>query len=428
MNDRQVVFKILNKIERDKAYSNLTLDTYLSKNENTIYSSSFVTALVYGVTERLITLDYVLEQYLTKPIKKLKPEVLTVLRMGIYQLKFMDSVPVSAAVNESVKLVKNNGCSFASGLVNSVLRKVSKNEIVYPDTDDEIYNLSILYSCPYDLVRHYVDDYGKENAVGILSASIGEQSVFARVNTIKTDIDSLIKSLENDGVSAVKCNGVENHIKFVKTGSIEKLPQYQEGLFHIQDISSAMCVKALEIEEGMTLIDVCSAPGGKTFTAAEYMNNKGKVFAFDLYEHRTNLISKGAERLGINIINIRCADACVLQPDIIKIADRVLCDVPCSGLGVIGRKPEIRYKDLASIDKLSQTQYNILVNASNYLKKDGILVYSTCSLNRAENEGICDKFLKEHSDFVKEKDYLTLFPHINNSDGFFIAVFRRKTV
>ncbi len=428
MNDRQVVFKILNKIERDKAYSNLTLDTYLSKNENTIYSSSFVTALVYGVTERLITLDYVLEQYLTKPIKKLKPEVLTVLRMGIYQLKFMDSVPVSAAVNESVKLVKNNGCSFASGLVNSVLRKVSQNEIVYPDTDDEIYNLSILHSCPYDLVKHYVDDYGKENAVGILSYALGEQSVFARVNTIKTDIDSLIKSLENEGVSAVRCNGIENHIRFIKPGSIEKLPQYQEGLFHIQDISSAMCVKELEIEEGMTLVDVCSAPGGKTFTAAEYMNNKGKVFAFDLYEHRTNLISKGAERLGINIINVRCADACVLQPDLINTADRVLCDVPCSGLGVIGRKPEIRYKDLASIDKLSQTQYNILVNASNYLKKDGMLVYSTCSLNRAENEEVCDKFLKEHTDFVKEKDYRTLFPHINNSDGFFIAVFRRKTV
>jgi len=425
MNDRQSAFKILSKIEKDKAYTNLALESYLKKNSEEVYSSSFVTALVYGVTERLITLDWILSGYLRQPIKKLKPEVLTVLRMGVYQLKFMDSVPDSAAVNESVKLAKHNGCSFASGLVNSVLRKVSANRLEYPKTDDPIFDMSIHYSCPYELVSHYCSDYGAENAEGILSHSIGKQCIFARVNTLKTDFEELKSSFKKDNIEITPCTEVENHFEIKTHCAVERLPQFSDGLFHIQDISSAICVKSLELKDNMTLIDVCSAPGGKTFTAAQYMNNKGRIYAFDLYEHRVKLIEEGAKRLGIDIVCAEQADALVLKKDLVGTADRVLCDVPCSGLGVIGRKPEIRYKDLASIDKLSQTQYNILVNASDYLKPDGLLVYSTCSLNRAENESVCDKFLSEHPQFCKHRDYLTLFPHINNSDGFFIAVFRR---
>ena len=425
MNDRQSAFKILNKIEKDRAYTNLLLDSYLKSNADNVYSTSFVTALVYGVTERLITLDYILSKYLRQPIKKLKPEVLTILRMGAYQLKFMDSVPNSAAVNESVKLAKNNGCAFASGLVNSVLRKVSADKLEYPKTDDPVYDMSIRYSCPYDLVSHYCKDYGEENAEGILSCSIGEQRIFARVNTLKTDFYSLKRSLDNEKTEISPCENIENHFEFKTHCAVERLPQFLDGLFHVQDIASAICVKSLELDENMTFIDVCSAPGGKTFTAAQYMKNKGKIYAFDLYEHRVKLISEGAERLGIDIISAQQGDALSLRKDLIGTADRVLCDVPCSGLGVIGKKPEIRYKNLDLIDKLTQTQYNILIDASEYLKPDGLLVYSTCSLNKAENEDVCDRFLSEHSNFEKHKDYLTLFPHINNSDGFFIAVFRR---
>ncbi len=425
MNDRQSAFKILNKIEKDKAYTNLALDSYLRTNAGEVYSSSFVSALVYGVTERIITLDWLLSKYLQKPLKKLKPEVLTILRMGAYQLKFMDSVPDSAAVNESVKLAKNNGCAFASGLVNSVLRKVSADELEYPETDDPIFDMSIRYSCPFSLVSHYCTDYGTKNAEGILSHSIGRQSIFARVNTLKTDFEELKASFGKDNIEIVPCDGIENHFEFRSHCSVESLPQFSDGLFHVQDISSAICVKSLELEENMTFIDVCAAPGGKTFTAAQYMKNKGKIYAFDLYEHRVKLISDGAKRLGIDIVSALQWDALAVKDDLKNTADRVLCDVPCTGLGVIGRKPEIRYKDLGLIDKLTQTQYNILVNASEYLKPDGLLVYSTCSLNKAENENVCDKFLSQHPQFEKHREYLTLFPHINNSDGFFIAVFRR---
>lgn len=426
MDDRQLSFKILNKIERDKAYSNLTLDAYIEDNKRGIYSTAFVTALVYGVIERKITLDFILSEFLTQPIKKLKPELLIILRMGTYQLKFMDKIPESAVVNESVKLTKKNGCAYASGLVNSVLRKVAKYDIIYPNTDDKIYNISIKYSCPQELVRQFCDDYGAENAEGILSSSLGSSKINVRVNTLKTDVDSLVKRFTKNGACCELCPQVENHITIKNFGAIENTEEYRQGLFHVQDISSALCVKALELEENMNFIDVCSAPGGKTFTAAQYMNNKGKVFAFDLYEHRVNLIKKGSERLGIDIINADVGDAAVLNKQFIKKADRVLADVPCSGLGIIGRKPEIRYKNLDFIDKLTDLQYNILTNASEYVADNGLLVYSTCSLNKKENDCVCDRFLKSHSDFEKHKEYTTLMPHITGTDGFFIAVFRRK--
>lgn len=426
MDDRQLSFKILNKIERDKAYSNLTLDAYLDEYKGKIFSPAFVTALVYGVIERKITLDFVLSEYLTQPIKKLKPEVLIILRMGTYQLKFMDSIPDSAVVNESVKLTKKNGCAYASGLVNSVLRKIAKNDIKYPNTDDKISDISIKYSCPKELVSQFCKDYGIENAEGILSCSIGSSGVSIRVNTLKTNTDDLIKRLESNGAECEICSQAENHIKIKNFGAVENTQEFKQGLFHVQDISSALCVKALELSENMTFIDVCSAPGGKAFTAAQYMNNKGKIYAFDLYEHRVKLINKGAERLGINIIDAQTGDASVLNNQLKASADRVLADVPCSGLGIIGRKPEIRYKDLEFIDKLTDLQYNILTNASEYVAENGLLVYSTCSLNKKENDCVCDRFLKSRSDFEKHGDYTTLMPHINGTDGFFIAVFRRK--
>ncbi len=426
MDDRQLAFKILNKIERDRAYSNLTLDYYISQNNKSAASASFVTALVYGVTERKITLDFYLSSFLKQPLRKLKPEVLTALRMGTYQLKFMDKIPASAAVNESVKLVKKNGCQYASGLVNSVLRKASKADIEYPETDNIYYDMSIRYSCPEPLVRHFCDDYGTENAEGILSRSLGSSALRARVNTLKTDTDSLISVLRSEGIEAQKINEVDGHIEIKHSGSLESLTAYKNGLFHIQDTSSALCVNALDVKENTTLIDVCSAPGGKAFTAAELMHNKGRILAFDLYEQRTRLISEGAKRLGIDIIEARRGDASVINPELAESADRVLCDVPCSGLGIIGRKPEIRYKDLGFVDKLCELQYNILVNSSSYLKHGGLLVYSTCSLNKKENEGVCDRFLSCSPSFYKKEDYKTLMPHINNSDGFFIAVFGRK--
>lgn len=425
MNDRQTAFRVLNRIERNNAYSNLALDAELRQNQGETVSAPFVTALVYGVLERKITLDYILSAFLTKPIKKLRPEVLTALRMGAYQLQFMDKVPTSAAVNESVKLVKNNGCAYAAGLVNSVLRKVANAEVIYPDKTDFIKYLSIRYSCPTSLVQHYIKDYGEENAEGILSSSLGAVPTVLRVNTLKTDAAHLKTALAEEGFSA-ELGQTENTLVIKNGGAIEQSKAYQNGLFHVQDTASALCVQTLDAKPGQRVIDVCAAPGGKTFTLAQMMENQGEILAFDLHAHRVRLIETGAARLGLSIVKASVQDASVFAPALENTADRVLCDVPCSGLGTIRRKPEIRYKDLAFIDNLTHLQYNILVHASKYLKSGGVLVYSTCTLNRAENDAVCDRFLQENPDFEKLEAYTTLLPHKDGTDGFFFARLGRK--
>lgn len=423
MNDRFLAYKILNRIEHDNAYSNIALDTVLKNNDAS--SKSFVSALVYGVVERKITLDYIIEKFLTKPIKKLNPQVLTILRLGVYQLKFMDKIPVSAAVNESVSLTRKAKCNFASGLVNSVLRKIAEYNIEYPNADDTAYNLSIEYSCPIELVNNYINDYGVNDTRELLKASLQTPPLSIRVNTLKTNADLLIKALDKEGILAEKtdidnCLILKNGASFINTNA------YKEGLFHIQDKASQICISILSPKPNDIVLDMCSAPGGKTFTIAEYMQNKGEIFSFDLYEHRVKLINSGAERLGINIVNGQVGDSSKFNSNI-PMADKILCDVPCSGLGVIRRKPEIKYKDLGFVDKLCELQYNILCCASKYLKKNGELVYSTCSLNIKENQEVCNRFLNENTgfSFVKlcDDNFLTLMPHKNGTDGFFIAKF-----
>lgn len=427
MDDRLLAFKILSKIEHDKAYSNIALDNVLSNNQATF--APFVCNLVYGVIERKITLDYILSQFLSQPIKKLNPQVLTILRMGTYQLKFMDKIPVSAAVNESVKLVKKAKCAYASGLVNSVLRKVSSAEINLPETDDKTYDLSIAYSCPQELVSHYINDYGYEDTKKLLEASVGAVPLVIRVNTLKTSANELKRLLENEDIETKRLDSFPNAL-IIKSGSaVFKTEAYKNGLFHAQDFASQTCIEQLNPQPNDIVFDMCASPGGKSFTMAEIMQNNGEIYAFDLYEHRVNLISDGAKRLGIDIINGTVGDSSVYN-DALPLADKILCDVPCSGLGVIRRKPEIKYKDLGFVDKLCDLQYNILNCASKYLKKNGVLVYSTCSLNKKENQQICDKFLSLNQEFSKieltdDDGYMTLMPHKNGTDGFFVAKFTK---
>ncbi|MBO5333392.1 MAG: 16S rRNA (cytosine(967)-C(5))-methyltransferase RsmB [Clostridia bacterium] len=420
MDDRFLAYKILSKIERDKAYSNITVDVVLSENEAT--SAPFVCALVYGVIERKITIDFFLSEFLAQPIKKLNPQVLTILRMGVYQIKYMDKVPDSAAVNESVKLSKKVKCSFASGLINSVLRKIASNEIQLPKTDNKIYDLSIKYSCPESLVEHYINDYGYIQAEKILSSSLGSAPLFVRVNTLKVTSKELIFQLKQEGVLAKQVENNETSIEIIN-GSPFKSESYKKGYFHAQDLASQTCIDYLNPQENDVVFDLCAAPGGKSYTMAEKMNNKGKIYSFDLYEHKIKLINDGAKRLGIDIIDAQIGDASVFNHKLPK-ADKVLCDVPCAGLGVIRRKPEIKYKDFAFIDKLCDLQYNILNNSSLYVKEKGVLVYSTCSLSKKENENICERFLSEHSDF-KLDEMVTLIPH-KDSDGFFFAKFIKE--
>lgn len=416
MDDRLLAFKILSKIEHDKAYSNIALDKLLNKYEAT--SSAFVCALVYGVLERKITIDFYLSKILTQPIKKLNPQVLTILRMGVYQLKFMDRVPVSAAVNESVKLSRKVKCGFASGLINSVLRKMSSKEIKLPETDNKIYDLSVKYSCPESLVSQFIDDYGITYTEKILSASVGTVPVYIRVNTLKITPEELCKELFKESIVAEICKNNDCSLEILSGNSIFKSKCYTKGYFHAQDLASQQCVEYLAPEKGDTVFDMCAAPGGKSFTMAELMDNTGEIFSFDLYDHKIKLINDGAERLGISIINAMISDASVYNSHLPK-ADKILCDVPCAGLGVIRRKPEIKYKDFEFIDKLCELQYNILNNASLYLKDKGVIMYSTCSLSKKENQDVCNKFLAEHTDF-KDGGMVTVEPS-NICDGFFYA-------
>lgn len=436
---RQVAFEALLKIHRDGAYSNLVVDSLLKDNPDLDErDKGFVCNLVYGTLDRLILIDYNLGLYLNQPVKKLKPELHTILRMGTYQLLFMDKVPSRAAVNESVNLAKVNKSSFAASLVNAVLRRVSDNGVRLPEggESDPSY-LAVKYSCPEWIISLWINAYGLENAKALAEKALEPAPIVIRVNTTKITPDELIWKLAEEGVVSDKSGIIPEALIISNTGSVEELEAYKQGLFHAQDIASQLCCAALDAKEGETIFDLCSAPGGKTFTTAERMNNTGVIRAFDVYQSRVELIRNGAKRLGLDNVYSYLSDAAIFNENY-GLADRVLCDVPCSGLGIIRRKPEIRFKKQAEIDNLSEIQYRILCNATKYLKSGGRLVYSTCTLNPKENNEICDKFLENHPEFSAIKvlpdlprysdndKYLTLMPHIHSTDGFFIAVFQKN--
>ena len=437
---RQTALHALMRVEGDESYSNITLDRELSASSLSQRDKSFVTGLFYGVLEKKLLLNYNISVLSDRPLNKLDTEVAVILRMGLYQLFFMNGVPQSAAVNETVKLCRQGNCSYAAGFVNGVLRAAcNMDDLKLPDPKkgkNKYY--SVKYSCPEKIIKLWRESYGDENALGLLEALDGRPPLCIRVNTLKTSAEKLMESLEQSGIRAEK-GLVENCLVLSSTGAIEKMPQYGEGLFHVQDTASQICCMVLDPREGETVLDVCSAPGGKSFTCAEMMNNSGRIISCDLYENRLSLVKSGAERLSAGIIETVVCDA--EDPYLPEIkADRVLCDVPCSGLGIIRRKPELRYKPDLGIDDLPEIQYRILCNASRFVKSGGTLVYSTCTLNPAENGNNVRRFLKEHGDFVPQKtdlpsgiargideqeNELTLFPHINGTDGFFISAFRR---
>ncbi len=433
---RQVAFLTLLKIEMDKAYSNIALDSAVKACSLDSTDCAFISRLVYGVTERKITLDFVFSKFLKQPLKKLKPELLVILRLGTYQILFMDKIPNSAAVNESVFLAKNNKCDFASGLVNAVLRKVSENGKSILESLHGEERLSVIYSAPLELVKFLKYHYNEENAESILKSALNLKEITIRVNTLKTTDDELIEIFKNENIIAKKTL-FKNALILETNGAIYELSAYKNGLFYVEDISSQICVSELGLKENDKFIDICSAPGGKSFTAAQYMNNKGTIYSCDIHSHRVELIKSGAERLGLTCIKPTENDATVFNQEFTN-ADCVLCDVPCSGLGIIGKKPEIKYKLLDETKELIPIQKQILMTASQYVKKGGTLIYSTCSINPNENRKVCDWFLKENEEFetvkvapdiercIDEGDYLTLTPHINNCDGFFIAKFKRK--
>ena len=413
-NARKVAVLALQKIFTDGAYSNIAVNSHLKESDLTPADKALATALIYGVLDRKITLDYVISSFVKTPIKKLSPFTLNVLRTAVFQIMFMDKIPESAAVNEAVKLIKKSKESRNSGFVNAVLRNVLRTESLLP-TGDAVKDLSVICSCPESIIESFISDYGKETAVILLNEALKPAPLTVRVNTVKTSIQAFLTEMP-DAV-AVKPEGA---VVINKGIDINNNILYKKGHFHVQDTASQTAVSVLAPKPNERVLDMCAAPGGKSFSMALLMENKGEVISCDIYDHKCELIKKTANRLGLDIIKPTVQDGTVYNADLGEF-DCVLCDVPCSGLGIIRRKPDIKYKAFAEIDGLLPIQKAILSNAKKYVKAGGKLLYSTCTLRKAENEDIVNEFLAQNSDFKLEYSH-TFMPHIDGTDGFYCAL------
>lgn len=428
MNPRQTAALALLEMDRREGYSNLTLEPRLQRAGFSPQDRAFCSALFYGVLERRITLDWAIAHYSRTPIQKLEPEVLAALRLGALQLMEFPSVPPAAAVSQSVEVVRSLGKEKAAGFVNGVLRAMAQKACAVPPPKDKLTALSVEHSVPAPLIQLWRRAYGHDAALEILQGSRGPAPTFLRVNTTKTTPAALTNRLLAEGRESRAVPGVENALELLTPGGLAELSSFREGLFHVQDISSQLCAAALAPEPGMAVLDLCAAPGGKTFTVAELLEDRGRVLARDLHPHRVKLVEEGAARLGLASVTAETGDALCRDPALEGKFDRVLCDVVCSGFGTLRRKPEIRYKPLDSLDGLPEVQYNILENASHYLKRGGRLVYSTCTLSPAENEEVVARFLGSHPEFsapVPAKTYIHGREGLD-CDGFFAAVLEKE--
>lgn len=431
ISSRKAAVSTLLKTAQSRGYSNIELDAAIKKFNLSGVERAFFTALFYGVIEKKITLDYIISRLSSRRLDDIDIKVLTILETGIYQLRYMDKVPESAAVNESVKLCdefyapKNSG-AFVNALLREYIRK--KDEIPFPDRKKEyIKYLSVTYSVPAWLCEKWSREYGPE-CEKLLESTTYSPRMTLRVNTLKTSADELISSLASLGVKAEKTKFAPNGVRLLGAVPTEKLDA-NSGMFFVQDEASQIAVAALGATAGDTVIDCCAAPGGKSFGAAMSMENTGKVFSFDLHKSKMSLIEKGAQRLGITIISADVQNG-ALHRDGMPEADKIICDVPCSGLGVIAKKPDIRYKSPEEFEKLPALSLKILETAATYLKSGGDLVFSTCTLSKDENENVAKEFLGSHHEFslrpfevggLKSDGMLTLLPHVHKTDGFFIA-------
>ena len=425
---RYLAVKLLDKTFVSGSYSNLQLDSGLKASDLDERDRKLCSALYYGVIERRITLDNIISGLSSRPIDRLDSIVLNILRCGMYQIKYMDSVPDSAAVNESVALAKKFRKTSASGLVNAVLRGFIRGGKELKLPKDSTLAASVKYSAPEELVKSLTEDYGSEAAERFLSASLEKSVTYLRLNTIRCTEEEFLAAL--GGIEAEKLSG---SCFAVQSGDVTATDAFNKGFFHVQGLASQLCCQALAPTEQDRVLDICAAPGGKTFTMAELMNGRGEIYAFDLHEKRAELIRKGAERLGLTNIRAAAGDASKFNPELPKFS-KILCDVPCSGLGVIGSKPEIKYKSFSDFAGLPDIQYKIVSNALSYLEAGGTLVYSTCTVRKAENEEVCERLLREHTEIeaVELPDMLgrsfgtmaTLMPPEYGS-GFFISKFRK---
>ncbi|MCI8590451.1 MAG: 16S rRNA (cytosine(967)-C(5))-methyltransferase RsmB [Clostridiales bacterium] len=424
MNARKAAYLSLMRCEKAGKYANLEIDAAIQKYELEETEKSLFTQLVYGVIERQITLDAVIRLFAANPNRKIPNEARMILRLGLYQILYLDKIPDHAAVNESVKLAKTFYQGAAS-FINAVLRRAlrEKQTITFPDKATE-YGLSAA------LYQMWTHQYGAENAEKIAAGMLRKPTLTLRTNTLKTTPEILMQEIE---CPCKQTKTAPFGIKLLENMPVSYFAPLEDGLCFVQDESSQIAVWAAEAKPGMTVIDACACPGGKSFGLAMDMHNHGKILSMDLHANKLSLIEQGAKTLGIQIIETIAHDSTQYKPEWEAIADIVLCDVPCSGLGILAKKPDIRHKDLSTMAHLPALQYHILQTCSRYVKPQGVLLYTTCTLNQNENERVANRFLTEHTNFApvsfyQGKSAITLFPFETETDGFFIAKFQKKDV
>ncbi|MBW9151825.1 16S rRNA (cytosine(967)-C(5))-methyltransferase RsmB [Clostridium estertheticum] len=435
-NSRLVAITVIEKVLNENAYSNIVLGLELNKSELNDKDKALVTEIVYGTLKYKYTIDKILQHFVKKGFDKLESFVLNILRISVYQIKYLDKVPSFAAVNEAVNLTKKKSNIGASKLVNGVLRSyLRETDAKYYNEENDIERLCFEYSFTKSLVKLFIKQYGPQKAEEILKGLNYKPDVTVRVNTLKLTYKEIWEKLIENGYNIEEGYASTEAIRIIKGKNIENNVLFNEGNITVQDESAMLTAPSMDLKLNMKVLDLCSAPGGKTTHIAELMKNTGKVLAFDVHKNKLSLIEENVERIGITNTTCEVQDATVFNKDLFEYADRVLIDVPCSGLGIIRKKPEIKWsKNIKDINNIIDIQRSIMDNASKYVKKGGVLVYSTCTLNKDENEGNIDWFIESHCEFkiepvffgefdnikYSDKGYVTIFPN-EYMDGFFIT-------
>lgn len=420
---RKIAYDVLVRCSSAEQYSNIALDTAIKRSDLTPPDRGLLTTLVYGVIERQITLDAIIDSLADRKGGDIFPDVRTLLRIGLYQLAYLDRVPDHAAVNETVDMAPKRSRGFVNAILRAFIR--SGKEIPIPDkNEDAIRYLSVKYSFCEGLCECFVAAFGLVRTEELFAAFGEHPDLNLRTNTLRISREELIAKIGEQGIRALSTNESEVGIRVCDKSPVTDLYGFADGLFFVQDEASQLCVKALDAKPGMRMLDACACPGSKSFGAAIDMQNKGEVISCDLHKNKLSLVESGAARLGITILTTKERDARNTNEEWLGTFDRVLCDVPCSGFGVFAKKPELRYKDPKASEALPNIQFAILNSASQYVKIGGKLVFSTCTLLPQENEENVARFLAQNNSF-KLKEQRTLYPDTDGTDGFFYAVLER---
>lgn len=461
---RALALETLAGVSRGK-YGNIAVDTVLRRTSLSEADRHLFTALVYGVIERQVTLDFLIDQFSDRPTDALDENLRLALRMGLYQLIYMDRIPNHAAVGETVELLPKRTRGYANAILRAYLRfeaslpegSPRESRLTTPEAWTSRFPVlsskasaakgftpeTVAFGMPLPMMEAFIKALGYAEACAAVSALTNKPPLTLRTNPLRTSPETLSARLAEDGLTPSSGLYLSTALRLPVSGDVTRLPGFDSGDFFVQDEASQLCVAVLDARPGDTVIDTCACPGSKSFGLGICMENTGEIHAFDLHESKLSLVKSGAERLGLSILSVARRDARDPDPALMGKADRVLCDVPCSGLGVMAKKPELRHKDLTESARLPAIQADILEASAKYVKDGGVLVYSTCTILPAENGDVVTAFLQRHpeftfedftipardpaiSDIVSENGMVTLLPHRHGTDGFFIAKLRKR--